>query len=98
MCIGREDLKPLTSLRFVAALMVFGYHAAPFLPAFFATNTGYAGVGFFFVLSGFILTYTYHADFSESRPPRCAGSTSPVLRGSIRFISSRYSLLSSGLR
>lgn len=24
---------------------------------------GFAGVGFFFVLSGFILTYTYHRDF-----------------------------------
>jgi peptidoglycan/LPS O-acetylase OafA/YrhL len=60
----RTELRPLTSLRFVAALSVFVWHA-------FASNTsivaasglGYAGVGFFFILSGFILTYTYYADF-----------------------------------
>ena len=57
---GHHDLKPLTSLRFVAALLVFAYHAPAAQP--FAQNyaLGHAGVGFFFVLSGFILTYTYH--------------------------------------
>jgi peptidoglycan/LPS O-acetylase OafA/YrhL len=57
-----ESLKPLTSLRFVAAAMVVCFHASiafhwPWLkhiPTAFATS-----VSFFFVLSGFILSYVY---------------------------------------
>lgn len=56
---GGGKLAPLTSLRFAAALLVFAYHA-PATQAFGRDYTlGQAGVGFFFVLSGFILTYTY---------------------------------------
>lgn len=57
----RTRLDSLSGLRFVAALLVFGHHigsqgtlvtSAPFL------NPGAVGVSFFFVLSGFLLTWT----------------------------------------
>jgi peptidoglycan/LPS O-acetylase OafA/YrhL len=61
---AREDLKPLTSLRFAAALLVFFDHAP-------ATRTfaehfalGESAVAFFFLLSGFILMVNYHRDFT----------------------------------
>jgi peptidoglycan/LPS O-acetylase OafA/YrhL len=59
----RAELRPLTSLRFLAAFLVFLYHCPA--TSSFATRyaLGHAGVGFFFVLSGFILTYTYHRTF-----------------------------------
>lgn len=58
-------LRPLTSLRFFAALLVLGFHvggthwveAPRWLRDFFAN--GYAAVSFFFVLSGFVLAYVY---------------------------------------
>jgi peptidoglycan/LPS O-acetylase OafA/YrhL len=55
----KRMLEPLTSFRFVAALMVFAQHAAVFGGALAAYELGFAGVAFFFVLSGFILTYVY---------------------------------------
>lgn len=48
----RTTLAPLTSLRFFAALLVLAHHAGVFPP-------GYAGVTFFFILSGFILAFNY---------------------------------------
>jgi peptidoglycan/LPS O-acetylase OafA/YrhL len=65
-------LPSLTGMRFVAALCVFAYHAALPIPAlrlFADDNVSYGlydkvsqagglGVGFFFVLSGFILTWS----------------------------------------
>lgn len=57
-------IRPLTSLRFFAALLVFVYHA-PLTTGFGKSyGLGPAGVGFFFVLSGFILTRTYGHAFS----------------------------------
>ena len=60
-------LKPLTSLRFLAALAVFFSHLGylKIVDSFQWLRTrffveGYAGVTFFLVLSGFILTYNYH--------------------------------------
>lgn len=61
-------LPVLTGVRFFAALLVFFYHygtkAVPFKPggylilnAFF--DEFYIGVGIFFVLSGFVITYNY---------------------------------------
>jgi len=48
----KKNIDTLTSFRFFAALGVFYFHVS---------NVDYAGLGvsFFFVLSGFILTYTY---------------------------------------
>lgn len=51
-----RDLPGLTSLRALAALLVFGYHIEPVVPMRIFAG-GYAGVAFFFVLSGFVLTW-----------------------------------------
>jgi peptidoglycan/LPS O-acetylase OafA/YrhL len=67
---ARDVLKPLTSLRFVAALMVFVHHVPPAYALAERLSFGYAGVGFFFVLSGFILTYAHHRDFAGALTPR----------------------------
>lgn len=65
-----QNLKALTSLRFLAAMWVvlFDYWpkltlAAP--PAFIAR--GYLGVELFFVLSGFILSHVYLENFGQRR-------------------------------
>jgi len=57
----RRDLPSLTSLRAFAALFVFAFHAQLWLwfPVLKPLNIGYAGVTVFFVLSGFILTWTH---------------------------------------
>ena len=61
----RTTLDALTSLRFFAALLVFSWHCVP-THQFSATfSLGYIGVGFFFLLSGFILTYSYRAAFAN---------------------------------
>ena len=51
----------LTSLRFVAAVLVIVSHFVGYfgIPAIFATYPFYQTVTFFFLLSGFILTYRY---------------------------------------
>ena len=61
-------IKPLTSLRFLFALMVFASHLS-FLTKSESNlmkwtydsifSEGYIGVSFFFILSGFILAYNY---------------------------------------
>jgi peptidoglycan/LPS O-acetylase OafA/YrhL len=63
----RRDLPALTGVRFLAAWYVVMFHALPGLarrypvPKWMATffSNGYLAVGLFFVLSGFILAYTY---------------------------------------
>ncbi|MER8261513.1 acyltransferase [Streptomyces albidoflavus] len=69
---GFSRLPSLTGLRFIAAVMVFLFHASlttepplnPFsggVSDFFhaaASKTGWMGVTFFFLLSGFVLTYS----------------------------------------
>jgi peptidoglycan/LPS O-acetylase OafA/YrhL len=62
----KAQLKPLTGLRFVAALHVVLVHLAVVghlgtLPAALTeiVSRGYMAVPLFFVLSGFVLTYTY---------------------------------------
>jgi peptidoglycan/LPS O-acetylase OafA/YrhL len=76
-------LDGLTSLRFFAATMVVLFHTARplsgWLPGGLLRN-GYEAVGFFFVLSGFVLAYSYYA------PP------SPSVRGGIStFWKGRFS-------
>ena len=61
----RTKIHPLTSTRFIAAFLIVLAHSAGPVPFgyHFSLMTefilGSAGVSFFFVLSGFILTYTY---------------------------------------
>lgn len=65
----RPHLPALTSVRFLAALYVlvvhFGRHLFNGTPLADFAYMGSSGVSMFFVLSGFILTYTY-----EGRPTR----------------------------
>lgn len=68
-------IKPLTSLRFFFAFMIFLFHSNFFVPegTFFmgiqksVFTEGYIGVSFFFILSGFILTLNYKAGLTENR-------------------------------
>lgn len=61
----RLRLNTLTSLRFFAALHVFCFHLVAFKIVttrslfYDVASIGYVGVSLFFVLSGFILVYTY---------------------------------------
>ena len=68
---GRRDLPSLTGLRFVAALMVFGFHSAGYgvttTPWWHLPQFGFLGVAFFFVLSGVVLTWS-------TRPGQSAGA------------------------
>lgn len=65
--LGRDRLPSLTGLRTIAALMVFAFHiyaaavyASPGVNKWMAhlANQGGVGVTFFFILSGFLLTWT----------------------------------------
>ncbi|MDH6354436.1 peptidoglycan/LPS O-acetylase OafA/YrhL [Dysgonomonas sp. PH5-45] len=67
-------VKPLTSLRFFFALMVLLSHCsservAPFFDKHIFQE-GYAGVGFFFILSGFIIAYSYRERILEGEVSR----------------------------
>lgn len=62
---SKPHLRALTGLRFVAAFQVLAYHTLPLdasAPGWLRAlvESGYVGVSLFFVLSGFVLTYTYH--------------------------------------
>lgn len=66
--VARSDLPVLTTLRFWAAIVVVLNHLdaghLSYLPEAFKgwCQSGYEAVTFFFVLSGFILTYVYSCD------------------------------------
>ena len=64
MTAAPERLDALTGLRFVAAAAVFVYHVPCWLPVpdFNPGMLGKAAVGYFFVLSGFILAHVYRRD------------------------------------
>ena len=60
-------IRPLTSLRLLFALMVFASHCNILSPRFDVPllTEGYVGVSFFFVLSGFIIAYSYDERFAS---------------------------------
>jgi peptidoglycan/LPS O-acetylase OafA/YrhL len=68
-------IKPLTSFRFVFALMVFLHHLSFLANSsnqwirrmyVYIFDEGYIGVSFFFILSGFILAFNYQKRLLES--------------------------------
>ncbi|MES2035854.1 MAG: acyltransferase [Pseudomonadota bacterium] len=65
------NIKPLTALRFFAALWVVLFHYWPHLAGVSGTPEviakGYLGVELFFTLSGFILCHVYLTAFGEGR-------------------------------
>jgi peptidoglycan/LPS O-acetylase OafA/YrhL len=75
--LDNKRLPSLTGMRFVAALMVFVYHASyehffqdqhlgkSFADAF--STTAYIGVSFFFILSGFVLTWSARSEDTPGR-------------------------------
>lgn len=76
-----DALLPLTSLRFLAALMIVIHHAPNYFSWAWASAvpaSSVHGVSFFFVLSGFILTHVY---------------TSKPLPGYGRFLGARFARL-----
>lgn len=66
-----DDIRPLTGLRFVAAVWVLVYHFRDHLgldvDRLGLVAKGYLGVDLFFVLSGFILSHVYLGRFAEGR-------------------------------
>lgn len=81
-------IKPLTSLRFIFALMVFVSHLS-FIKhedsslAFLYNAVfyeGYIGVSFFFILSGFILTYRYQDELLNNKTSKKSFYISRIAR------------------
>ena len=76
----RRDLPRLTSLRAFAALAVLGYHLmrhTDLLPRDEWFRYGFAGVGLFFILSGFVLTWSIRP--ARRRRPTSGSGASPAI-------------------
>lgn len=65
-----ENKNSLTSLRFIAAFLVVGFHYFSFSPNYSFLNyifaRGHYGVDFFFILSGYVLTLRYYLDIKNN--------------------------------
>lgn len=85
-------LRSLTGLRFLAAFSVFVAHVAVHWPQFEIGNVplGAAGVSFFYVLSGFILTYVYRPQLDLNAGDRQASAA--TARGRMEFSIRRFYL------
>lgn len=67
--MNKQSISPLTSLRFFAAFSVFTDHYLIGLfanPDKWGSPFGYIAITFFFVLSGFVLSYAYQSAFQSS--------------------------------
>lgn len=66
-----SHLRSLTSLRFVAAVLVLLFHLSVYVPSLpllgRLMGAGFVGVSFFFVLSGFVLTYSWDLGSGATR-------------------------------
>ncbi len=67
-----DAIPALTSLRYCAAIWVVFYHFSHFtgsvaLQEFPLVASGYLGVDFFFILSGFVLTHVYQPQIASGR-------------------------------
>ncbi|EOI2314852.1 acyltransferase family protein [Proteus mirabilis] len=70
MLDSKQHIKPLTSIRFFAAFFVMSSHLGYFNNtdlSFIFTNEGYIGVTLFFILSGFILAFSYQDRLNEKK-------------------------------
>src|SRR5579863_596949 len=71
----RPPLQALTGVRFLAAFYVVLFHSLPWLRNKYQVpetlqiflGNGYLAVSLFFILSGFILAYTYEGQIEGSR-------------------------------
>ncbi|MDB5947118.1 MAG: hypothetical protein JWQ33_2144 [Ramlibacter sp.] len=75
--IRQGNIDSLTGFRFVAAMMVFfSHYAIPGVTgtALRVTESGYAGVTLFFVLSGFVIAYNYLERFEEGMTGQTVGA------------------------
>src|SRR5262245_31917974 len=72
---SRSPLRALTGVRFLAAFYVVSFHTLPFLRSHFRLpraaeqflSNGNLAVAFFYLLSGFILAYTYEGKIKNPR-------------------------------
>ena len=90
----RTRLPSLTGLRWVGAMLVFGFHVATlgvladpapreFLGGLF--RLGLSGVQFFFILSGFVLVWSARVgDSRRTFRPVCGSRIDPALANSSR--------------
>lgn len=70
MLDSKQHIKPLTSIRFFAAFFVMSSHLGYFKNtdlSFIFIGEGYIGVTLFFILSGFILAFSYQDRLNENK-------------------------------